>query len=75
MNYIDIVSEFDVINEYTFSPLVKSIPRKTELVIVTHKKPEITWSLEDSASFRDTRQNDEVKKIWNLSIKLNNFRN
>ena len=60
MNYIDIVSEFDVINEYTFSPLVKSIPRKAELVIVTHKKPEISWSLADSASFHDTRENDEV---------------
>ena len=60
VNYIDITSDLDVINELTFSPLVKSIPRKQDLKIVIHKnQPDIKWVLQDS-SFNEMRDEDEV---------------
>jgi len=59
VNYIDIVSELDLINEMTFSPLIKTVPRKKELLIVTNKKPDIHWSIAES-SFNETREDDEV---------------
>lgn len=59
VNYIDVDSELDVIDEATFSPLVASIPRRKELTILTLRKPDIVWSIEDSA-FSETRQDDEV---------------
>ncbi len=59
VNYIDVATESDIINEITFSPLIKSIPRKQDLKINTQKKPDIKWSKEES-SFNEITEDNEV---------------
>ena len=60
VNYVDIVSEHDVINELTFSPLVKSIPRKQDLKITTKKKIEVDWSISESCFVENKNDDDDV---------------
>lgn len=60
VNYVDISSENDVINEFTFSPLIQTVPRKADLHIITaNYKPEIKWSISESF-LNETRDADEV---------------
>lgn len=68
VNYVDINSENDVINDVTFSPLIQTVPRKADLHIITSNyKPEIKWSLAESF-LNDTRDADEVSISPNKSL-------
>ena len=59
VNYIDVSTEIDIINEITFSPLIKSIPRKQDLKISIQNKPDIKWTLEES-SFNEMKEDNDV---------------
>lgn len=60
VNYIDIISENDVINELTFSPLIKTVPRKQDLKIETKKLIQVDWSLSESCFVENRNDDDDV---------------